>query len=69
MNIAGAAVILVTAFIVSTYLVSTFTLQKLEDWFAPLIMVFGAWPPTGVHGRLTVARPRAKKPKPARGEV
>jgi len=41
MNIAGAAVILVTAFIVSTYLVSTFTLQKLEDWFAPLIMVFG----------------------------
>jgi S-DNA-T family DNA segregation ATPase FtsK/SpoIIIE len=41
MNIAGAAVVLVTAFIVSTYLVSSFTLQKLEDWFGPLIMIFG----------------------------
>jgi S-DNA-T family DNA segregation ATPase FtsK/SpoIIIE len=41
MNIAGAAVVLVTAFIVSTYLVSSFTLQKLDDWFGPLIMVFG----------------------------
>ena len=30
---AGASVVLVTSFVVSIYLVSTFTLQKLDDWF------------------------------------
>ena len=41
MNVAGASVVLVTSFVVATYLVSSFTLQKLEDWFGPLIMAFG----------------------------
>jgi S-DNA-T family DNA segregation ATPase FtsK/SpoIIIE len=47
MNLAGAAVVLLTALIVSTYLVSTFTLASLEGWLAPLIAFFirmrGKW--------------------------
>jgi DNA segregation ATPase FtsK/SpoIIIE, S-DNA-T family len=39
-NPTGAAVILATALVVSTYLVSTFTLSKLNIWFRPLINVF-----------------------------
>ncbi len=38
-NAAGAAVVLVTALIVSIYLVSTFTLAKLRAWFEPLFSV------------------------------
>ncbi len=40
LNPAGAAVVLLTALVVSTYLVSTFTLSKLEGWFAPFLAVF-----------------------------
>jgi len=40
LNRAGAALITLTAMIVSVYLVSTFTLSKFEDWFAgPLALV------------------------------
>ena len=37
LNLAGAAVILVTSLIVSIYLVSAFSLASLEGWFAPVI--------------------------------
>jgi DNA segregation ATPase FtsK/SpoIIIE, S-DNA-T family len=37
LNFAGAAVVLATALVVSIYLVSTFTLGKLEVWFSPLL--------------------------------
>jgi len=40
LNLAGSAVILCTSVIVSVYLVSTFTLTKLEGWFAPVIAFF-----------------------------
>ena len=40
LNSAGAAVVLVTAIVVSVYLVSSFTLAKLHGWFLPLINVF-----------------------------
>ena len=40
LNLSGAAVVLATALIVSTYLVSTFTLSALERWFAPFIASF-----------------------------
>jgi len=40
LNRAGAALITLTAMIVSVYLVSTFTLSKFEDWFAgPLALL------------------------------
>jgi S-DNA-T family DNA segregation ATPase FtsK/SpoIIIE len=39
LNSAGAAVVLATGLVVSTYLVSTFTLAKLRGWFAPLIAI------------------------------
>ncbi|HVP46207.1 MAG TPA: DNA translocase FtsK 4TM domain-containing protein [Bryobacteraceae bacterium] len=40
LNRAGAALITLTAMIVSVYLVSTFTLSKLQDWFAgPLALL------------------------------
>jgi S-DNA-T family DNA segregation ATPase FtsK/SpoIIIE len=39
-NPVGSAVVLATALVISTYLVSAFTLAKLYDWFAPLIAVF-----------------------------
>ena len=37
MNIAGAAVVLLTSLVVSLYLVSTFTLATVERWLAPII--------------------------------
>ncbi len=40
LNLAGSAVVLATALVVSTYLVSSFTLAKLRGWFAPLFAVF-----------------------------
>jgi S-DNA-T family DNA segregation ATPase FtsK/SpoIIIE len=40
LNLAGAAVVLVTSLIVSIYFVSTFTLASLERWFAPIIAFF-----------------------------
>jgi S-DNA-T family DNA segregation ATPase FtsK/SpoIIIE len=40
LNPAGTSVVLLTALVISTYLVSTFTLSKLEGWFAPLLAVF-----------------------------
>ncbi len=39
LNPAGTAVVLFTSLVVSTYLVSTFTLAKLEAWFSPLLAV------------------------------
>src|SRR5581483_394645 len=39
LNPAGAAVVLATSLVISIYLVSTFTLAKLEGWFAPLFAV------------------------------
>jgi S-DNA-T family DNA segregation ATPase FtsK/SpoIIIE len=39
LNPAGTAVVLFTALVVSTYLVSSFTLAKLEGWLAPLLAV------------------------------
>ena len=40
LNPVGSGVVLATALVISTYLVSAFTLAKLHDWFAPLIAVF-----------------------------
>ena len=40
LNSVGAAVVLATALIISTYLVSTFTLAKLDVWLAPLIRMW-----------------------------
>jgi S-DNA-T family DNA segregation ATPase FtsK/SpoIIIE len=39
LNPAGTAVVLFTALVVSTYLVSTFTLARLQGWFSPLLAV------------------------------
>jgi DNA segregation ATPase FtsK/SpoIIIE, S-DNA-T family len=39
-NPTGSAVILATSLVISIYLVSTFTLSKLSNWFRPLINVF-----------------------------
>ncbi|MGA2715446.1 MAG: DNA translocase FtsK [Bryobacteraceae bacterium] len=39
LNLAGTAVVLATSLVVSTYLVSTFTLAKLRGWFSPLFGV------------------------------
>ena len=40
LNPAGTGVVLFTSLVVSTYLVSSFTLEKLVGWFAPLLAVF-----------------------------
>ncbi len=40
LNPVGSGVVLATALVISTYLVSAFTLAKLNDWFAPVIAVF-----------------------------
>ncbi len=37
LNPAGTVVVLLTSLVVSGYLVSTFTLARLEGWFAPLV--------------------------------
>ena len=42
LNVAGAAVVLTTALIVSVYLVSAFSLASLESWFAPFARLFAA---------------------------
>jgi S-DNA-T family DNA segregation ATPase FtsK/SpoIIIE len=42
LHLAGAVVVLATAFVISIYLVSTFTLSLLAVWFAPLIRVAAA---------------------------
>jgi len=41
LNSAGAVLVALTALIVSVYLVSTFTLASLQDWFAGPIAVWG----------------------------
>ena len=43
LNFAGAAVVLVTCLIISTYLVSTFTLASLDRLFAPFLAVWNAF--------------------------
>ncbi|HSU55627.1 MAG TPA: DNA translocase FtsK 4TM domain-containing protein, partial [Candidatus Dormibacteraeota bacterium] len=40
LNFAGSAVVLATAIVISTYLVSSFTLEKLQGWLAPVIAFF-----------------------------
>ena len=40
LNPAGAGLVLTTALVVSVYLVSSFTLDKLSGWFLPLMNVF-----------------------------
>jgi len=40
LNLAGTSIVLITSLIVSFYLVSSFTLAKLEGWLAPLIAFF-----------------------------
>ncbi len=40
LNLAGTAVVLATSLVVSVYLVSTFTLEKLQRWLSPLFGVF-----------------------------
>ena len=40
LNIAGAAVVLITSLVVSLYLVSTFTLATVERWLAPLVALY-----------------------------
>jgi S-DNA-T family DNA segregation ATPase FtsK/SpoIIIE len=39
-NLAGSAVVLATSLVISTYLVSTFTLAKLHGWLSPFFAVF-----------------------------
>jgi len=39
LNLAGAAVVLATSLVLSTYLVSSFTLAKLNGWLSPLFAV------------------------------
>src|SRR5205807_9551417 len=38
-----AILLVVTALIVSVYLISTFTMEKFVSWFAPLISRWNAW--------------------------
>ncbi len=40
LNVAGTAVVLLTAMVISTYLVSSFTLDKLQGWLTPVIAFF-----------------------------
>ena len=40
LNLAGSAVVLATALIVSVYLVSAFSLASLENWFSPIARLF-----------------------------
>ena len=40
LNAAGSAVVLVTVLIVSVYLISSFTLEKLQGWLAPIFAIF-----------------------------
>ncbi len=42
LNVAGAAVILITSVIVSVYFVSTFTLSSLQRWFGPVMAFFAS---------------------------
>jgi S-DNA-T family DNA segregation ATPase FtsK/SpoIIIE len=41
LNFSGAAVVLATALVLSVYLVSSFTLAKLNGWLSPLFAVLG----------------------------
>ncbi|MEP6716099.1 MAG: DNA translocase FtsK [Terriglobia bacterium] len=43
LNLPGTIVVLLTALIVSGYLVSTFTLAALDRWFAPVIVLLARW--------------------------
>jgi DNA segregation ATPase FtsK/SpoIIIE, S-DNA-T family len=40
LNPVGSGVVFATALVISTYLVSAFTLAKLHDWFAPSIAIY-----------------------------
>jgi S-DNA-T family DNA segregation ATPase FtsK/SpoIIIE len=43
LNMAGAVLLVITALIVSLYLISTFTMEKFVSWFAPLAARWNAW--------------------------
>jgi S-DNA-T family DNA segregation ATPase FtsK/SpoIIIE len=43
LNLAGAAVVLMTAFILSVYLVSSFSLASLDRWFGPIARLIAAF--------------------------
>ena len=67
MNRAGAAILTATALVVSIYLVSKFTLSKLNDWFAgPLALVravskrLQVWLKERRRGQIEAARERAR---------
>jgi S-DNA-T family DNA segregation ATPase FtsK/SpoIIIE len=68
-NLAGAAVILVTALIVSIYLVSTFTLASLDRWFAPVLgllnRIGNRWAATVQRRRESAIRRRREEQRAA----
>jgi S-DNA-T family DNA segregation ATPase FtsK/SpoIIIE len=43
LNMAGAILLVITALIVSVYLISTFTMEKFVSWFAPLVDRWNVW--------------------------
>jgi S-DNA-T family DNA segregation ATPase FtsK/SpoIIIE len=68
LNLAGAAVVLATAFIVSVYLVSRFELAMLEAWFAPVRRLIQAFRETwrGFLERRRLAAVRRSEARAAR---
>jgi DNA segregation ATPase FtsK/SpoIIIE, S-DNA-T family len=56
LNVPGAAVVLATALVVSVYLVSTFTLAKLEGWVNPVFAFF-----TGLRDRWRRSKERRRE--------
>ena len=73
LNVAGAAVVLATALVLSTYLVSTFTLGKLGVWFAPLFRIAermrNAWRKSIERRREEALRRREEKREAAEARV
>lgn len=65
LNAAGATVVLATGLVISVYLVSTFTLAKLEGWFRPLFHAFSQirenWRRSIERRRESALRKREKK--------
>jgi S-DNA-T family DNA segregation ATPase FtsK/SpoIIIE len=69
LNLTGAAVVSVTGMIISTYLFSAFTLEKMNGWFVP-VRAFWKHLRTGwsnwLQRRRDLARERAEEKKEAR---
>ena len=80
LNLAGAAVVLATSLVVSVYLVSTFTLAKLDGWLSPFYAVLARIRENWLRSRetrrearlraeydkRTALLPEAAKPEPRR---